>query len=47
MKVQKMWRVIATIGLLIFTLTTAACGTMVGAGAGAAGGAAIGAGTGY
>jgi len=47
MRAPKMWRMLATIGLLIFRLMTAACDTMVGAGAGAAGGAAIGAGTGY
>ena len=47
MRIQKTWRMIAAIGLIAFTLTTAACGTLVGAGVGAAGGAAIGAGTGY
>jgi hypothetical protein len=47
MRIHKMWRMFAVIGLLSLTLTAAACGTLVGAGVGAAGGAAIGAGTGY
>jgi hypothetical protein len=47
MRIQKMWRTLAIVGLLAVTLMTGACGTLVGAGVGAAGGAAIGAGTGY
>jgi hypothetical protein len=39
MEIQEMWRMIAAIGLLTLILTTAARGTLVGAGVGAAGGA--------
>jgi hypothetical protein len=44
---RKTWRMIAPIGLLTVTLTTAGCGTVTGAAVGAAGGAAVGAATGY
>jgi hypothetical protein len=47
MKMRKLWGMIAAIGLLTVTLTTAGCGTVTGAAVGAAGGAAVGAATGY